>query len=115
MADASGAKTIAAGTSAIPAIWAMPISGIARKLSPSPAHVTREKTVAPIGKSIASAATDIMNIITTGTVGRGRRQAVATGTVTRIASVAPQVSRNAGSVTTSGSVATRTAATTVSA
>src|SRR2546422_1277565 len=63
---ASVVETIAIGTSAIPATCARPISGIARKFSPSPAKVTRENTAAPIGNNTASAATDAASIATSG-------------------------------------------------
>ena len=56
IAAATRAEINAAGTTAIPAICATPISGMARKLRPSPANVTRENTNAPIGNSSASVA-----------------------------------------------------------
>src|SRR5204862_315200 len=46
------ADTSAAGTTAMPATCAMPISGIARKFNARPANVTRENASAPTGKSI---------------------------------------------------------------
>src|SRR5919197_1953136 len=57
-----------AGTTAIPAICAMLISGMARKFSASPANVTRENSSAPIGSSIASTAADATNIATHGRI-----------------------------------------------
>ena len=46
----------------MPATCATAIRGIARKLRPRPAKVTRENVSAPIGKSNASTATDAANI-----------------------------------------------------
>src|SRR4249919_2572704 len=112
---AIGRETIASGTTAMPATCAMAIRGIARKLSPRPAKVMRENVSAPIGKSNASTASVAANIAKAdrptqathevaaaclplaGATGSSR--AVATGTTTRIASVAPKVNRNAGSET----------------
>src|SRR3989442_15459193 len=65
---ASVVETIAIGTSTIPATCASPISGIARKFSPSPAKVTRENTTAPIGNNTASAAMDAASIATSGRI-----------------------------------------------
>ena len=46
----------------MPAICATPIRGIARKLRPRPANVTRENASAPTGNSTASAAAEAANI-----------------------------------------------------
>src|SRR5438046_8545640 len=66
VASASRVDTIAAGTTAIPAICATPINGIARKFSARPANVTRENASAPTGNSMASAAADAANMATAG-------------------------------------------------
>src|SRR5712691_11588428 len=128
------AETSATGTIAMPAISATPINGMARKFNTSPANVTRENTSALTGKSIASTASDAANIAAAGRVTRATTDNLAlaalaadpviaagsanlacsagitTGTTTRMASVAPNVRTNAGSVAESGSVATRQAA-----
>ena len=129
VAAAAVCDTSAIGTTAMPAICATAIIGIARKLSARPAKVTRENTRAPTGKSIASAATDAANIAI-----KDRRiparfffaffaffafcaavpagiPDVTTGTTTIIASVAPNVRMNAGSTTDNGSAPTSSAAT----
>src|SRR3954451_10519884 len=61
-AAAAMVDTDHSGTTAIPAICATPINGIARKLSPRPAKVIREKIHAPIGNNSASAASEAANI-----------------------------------------------------
>ncbi len=113
-AAASRVEMSAVGTTTIPAIWATPMSGIARKLSARPANVMREKTIAPIGNNSASVAIEAASMAAGARAIRGSRQRCTTGTTRRIASVAPNVSTNAGSVTDSGSAATRHAATSAS-
>src|SRR5207247_139396 len=98
------------GTTTIPAIWATAISGIARKLRPRPANVTREKNSAPTGNSIASVATDAAPIAASGRTTDGVCQRDTIGATTTIARVAPNVRTKAGSTIDSGSVATRTPA-----
>src|SRR5580765_4091010 len=110
-----GADNSPTGTTTMPAICASAISGIARKLSARPANVTREKSSAPTGNSIASVATDAVNIETAGFRNRGIRIQGWAGTIDRIASVAPKVRTKAGSTAENGWAPMRQAATNASA
>src|SRR5205814_5687526 len=104
--DAAVRDAVATGTTAMPAICATAMSGIARKLSTSPANVMREKISAPIGKRSASTAADAASIdnaarqmtihqalaalagirVVTGSAGSASI-VVTTGTTTRMATV----------------------------
>src|SRR5262245_20058566 len=53
----------ATASKSIPASCATAISGIAAKFNTSPANVTREKYIAPIGISSASTAIDATSIV----------------------------------------------------
>src|SRR5579871_6357665 len=64
------ADTSASGTMAMPASCATAISGIAKKLSASPAKVTLENSRAAAGISAASVAADAINKDTSGATRR---------------------------------------------
>src|SRR5262245_33156092 len=110
-ARAIGGVIGASATAVMPATCTTDISGIAAKLSTSPAIVTRENVSAAIGNSATSAHTDARKSAVTGSIQRG----LASGCIRRDIpvtrpSVAPNVSANAASVATNGAAENNTAA-----
>ena len=112
----ASATTSASGTTAMPAICATAISGIARKFSARPAKVTREnRQRADRKQQRFGGGRGGEHRRPTGAQSRSREQSAPSAHQrpgpTRIASVAPKVRTNAGSATDSGSAASRHAAT----